>query len=108
MSHDDGYRCAQPILQRRLQRWRLPALATAALLLLAAGLHALHVTDRWLSDHYTGTGEQRAIVLADGSRAFLNTDSALSLEYTESVRQVRLHCGQVLFTVAPRPSGPSR
>ncbi|MGH8650771.1 MAG: FecR domain-containing protein [Gammaproteobacteria bacterium] len=71
-------------------------------------MHALHVTDLWLSDHYTGTGEQREIVLADGSRAFLNTDSALSLEYTESLRQVRLHRGQVLFTVAPRGRPPLR
>lgn len=106
VSHHDGYRCAQPILQRWRQRWRLPALATAALLLLAASLHALHVTDLWLSDHYTGTGEQREIVLADGSRAFLNTDSALSLEYTGSLRQVRLHRGQVLFTVAPEAIRP--
>lgn len=102
VSHHDGYRGAQPILQR----WRLPAFATAALLLLAAGLHALHVTDLWLSDHYTGSGEQREVVLADGSRAFLNTDSALSIEYTESIRQVRLHRGQVLFTVAPEAVRP--
>ncbi|MGH8471346.1 MAG: FecR family protein [Gammaproteobacteria bacterium] len=102
VSRHDGYRGAQPVLQR----WRLAALATAALLLLAAGLHALHVTDRWLSDHYTCTGEQREVVLADGSRAFLNTDSALSIDYTESIRQVRLHRGQVLFTVAPEAVRP--
>lgn len=102
----DGYRGVPPIRQRWPQRWRLAVLATAALLLLAAGLHALHVTDLWLSDHYTGTGEQREVVLADGSRAFLNTDSALSVEYTGAMRQVRLHRGQVLFTVAPKPIRP--
>ncbi|MGQ0591143.1 MAG: FecR family protein [Gammaproteobacteria bacterium] len=87
--------------------WR-PRLAAGLLtaFLLAAALHVLHLTDPWLSDYHTGTGEQRSIALADGSALLLNTDTAVSLIVPPEARRVRLEHGQALFTVAPDPRRP--
>lgn len=87
--------------------WR-PRFAAGLLItsLLVAALHVLHLTDPWLSDYHTGTGEQRPIALADGSTLLLNTDTAVSLFFTRTARRVRLEHGQALFTVAPDANRP--
>ena len=90
---------------RRRTLWR-GVLAAGALTALAVLLHVLHLTDPWLSDHYTATGEQREIRLADGSTVLLNTDSALSLASTATARRIVLDRGQARFTVAPDPEHP--
>ncbi len=48
----------------------------------------------------TGVGEQRSILLADGTKAYLNTSSRIVVQYDESRRQIRLDSGEVLFEVA--------
>lgn len=48
----------------------------------------------------TGVGERAVLTLPDGSVATLDTDSALEVAYTESVRRVNLVKGQALFEVA--------
>lgn len=59
-----------------------------------------HPLDRLLSDYHTVTGELREIQLADGSRILLNTNSAVSVNYDNSKRQITLRHGQARFTVA--------
>jgi transmembrane sensor len=59
-----------------------------------------HLLDNYLSDYHTETGELREIQLTDGSRLLLNTNSAVSVEFNESIRQITLHHGQANFTVA--------
>ena len=49
----------------------------------------------------TGIGERRLIVLSDGSRIELNTDSRVVVRYSASVRQVDLVRGEAVFDVAP-------
>ena len=51
-------------------------------------------------DFSTGVGEQRTIMLADGSRVTLNTGSSLIAENFGKERRVRLERGEALFDVA--------
>lgn len=55
--------------------------------------------------HQTGIGELEEIRLADGSRIHLNTDTQLTIIYSDTSRLVSLVRGQALFDVAsdPRP-----
>ena len=53
------------------------------------------------ADQYTGTGEQRQLVLADGSRVWLNTATAVQVDYRGAVRRLVLLAGEVLIETAP-------
>jgi transmembrane sensor len=83
--------------------WLAMPLALAAAWLFAVALvmpKQSHLWDDYLSDYHTNTGEQRNIQLADGSQLLLNTNTAVSVDYQASLRQITLHHGQVRFTVA--------
>ena len=54
----------------------------------------------------TSLGEQRTVVLRDGSVVRLNTDSAISIDFTKDQRQVLLHHGQATFEVKSDPARP--
>ena len=58
------------------------------------------------ADHVTQTGERRSFALPDGSTAFLNADSALSVYFTPTERRLRLFRGQGIFTVAHDAARP--
>ncbi|MBA4790544.1 MAG: DUF4880 domain-containing protein, partial [Rhizobiales bacterium] len=59
---------------------------------------------RMLADYSTGVSEAREVVLPDGSRALLNSSTALALDYSGPRRGIRLLEGQALFTVMPDPA----
>lgn len=61
---------------------------------------------RMLADYSTGVGEAREVMLPDGSRAWLNSSTALALDYSGPRRGIRLLEGQALFTVMPDPARP--
>ncbi|RKP53301.1 FecR domain-containing protein [Pararobbsia silviterrae] len=61
------------------------------------------VVTAWRSDYHTGTGEQREIFLADGTRLWLNTDSAVDSVYDRNQRSVSLKLGEMLIETAPDP-----
>lgn len=88
-------------LQRRPVVW-----ATAASVLLAV------VAVLWMSNlpkidtYTTGLGEQRRLVLEDGSVIDMNTQSTLRVTYTDETRDVELTNGEALFTVAKDPDRP--
>ena len=50
--------------------------------------------------HVTETGEQELVVLDDGSRVSLNTNSRVSIHYSRGERRVRLDQGEAMFEVA--------
>lgn len=77
-------------------------------LLAAVGLGVAEtgLLERLRADHSTGVGEVRSVVLPDGSRAILNTGSALRLHFDSALRQVELLRGEAYFEVAPMPSRP--
>lgn len=92
-----------PPKKLRAYRWLSVPLALAAAWLFAVTLvlpEQASLWDVYLGDYHTGTGEQRTIQLADGSRLLLNTDAAVSVDYQDDKRQITLHHGQAQFTVA--------
>jgi transmembrane sensor len=54
----------------------------------------------------TGIGEQRVLVLEDGTRVSLNTDSRLVVHFDRSARRVELDRGEALFEVTADPARP--
>lgn len=68
--------------------------------LLPAGLLA------WAADYRTGTGEQRELALADGTRLWLNTDSAIDVQFDAFERRIRLVTGEIFIDTATDASRP--
>jgi transmembrane sensor len=54
----------------------------------------------------TALGEQRSVVLSDGSVATLNTSSAIQVSMSKDRRTITLVSGEALFQVAHDPSRP--
>jgi transmembrane sensor len=95
--------------KRRANFWLVVPLGLAAAWLFAVALvwpQQASLWDAYLSDYHTGTGEQRTVQLADGSRLFMNTDTAISVDYQDTARQITLHHGQAQFTVAGDKARP--
>jgi transmembrane sensor len=82
------------------------SLATAASLFLGVWMTWSSLADWMLSDYSTVVGEQKQVVLADGSSIFLNTDTAISLDLSGELRRVVLLKGQAEFTVAKDAARP--
>lgn len=59
----------------------------------------------WTAAHRTAVGEQRSVVLADGSRVMLNTATALDAAFGPQERLVRLRAGEVLITTGADAGG---
>ncbi|MDH6593368.1 transmembrane sensor [Variovorax sp. TBS-050B] len=58
----------------------------------------------WSADHRTATGEQAQIALADGSRLWLNTATAVNVD--AGSRRIVLVAGEVFVATSPDPSRP--
>lgn len=56
--------------------------------------------------HETGVGTRRTVVLADGSRLTLDTDTRAEVRFRNDARDVRLVRGRALFDVRPEPARP--
>lgn len=54
----------------------------------------------------TGVGEQRVVVLPDGTRLSMNTSTRIRVDFAESQRTVKVERGEVLFEVAKDASRP--
>ncbi|MDQ8022018.1 MAG: FecR family protein [Moraxellaceae bacterium] len=52
------------------------------------------------ADHHTGVGERRELVLADGSRVWLNTATALQVRFDTGMRRLVLLSGEILIDTA--------
>jgi transmembrane sensor len=73
--------------------------AAAALVVLAGGIWVL--APSVTGDTYrTAKGEQKTIVLADGTRVEMNTDSELTVALDRDSRTVTMHRGEAVFTIA--------
>ncbi len=83
---------------KRLKVRRL-AMAAAALVALVGATFVWQAADRGTA-YTTGIGEQRSVVLADGSTLELNTDSSVRTRFNERQRSIELLRGQALFSVA--------
>ena len=92
-----------PALNQTRKTWLSYSFAMAVVCLLIV----IPVIDRqlnWLNsflyDYHTDIGGLREVKLEDGSQLLLNTNSAVSVNFSEKYRQIILHYGQVRFTVA--------
>lgn len=84
-------------------RW---AVAASVLLLCGWFLASAGWLQRWQADIATVTGEQRRVMLADGSALILNTNSAVKLDYAGERRGVTLLSGEAYFEVQPDKNHP--
>lgn len=92
---------------RLLRPRRLVAVAAAACVAALAVALALPTPVAGLyADYATRTGERRMIELADGSRVWLNSASALSVDFSASRRSLHLYGGEALFEVAKDAQRP--
>jgi len=76
----------------------------ATIVIIAVGMTAWHWFN--LNTYTTDVGEQRSIVLADGSTVDLNSRSRVRIHFAGSQRDVDLLDGQALFRVAHDSSRP--
>jgi len=91
----------------RLRVWKRPQrhawkLAVAVLIVCGIGLF-MRVSGNAYS---TDVGEQRLVLLKDGSRVSLNSASRVAVEYSSTVRRLRLEKGEAFFEVNPDPQRP--
>jgi transmembrane sensor len=92
---------------RRLRFYQQFGAIAATLLVVAVGLLA-----RWEfvepepKNHSTAIGEQKNLMLSDGSVVTLNTDSRLAVAITETNRHVYLEKGEAYFKVAKEKDRP--
>ncbi|MFP5305087.1 MAG: FecR family protein, partial [Gammaproteobacteria bacterium] len=85
---------------RRHQRWALAASLVLGIAVAAQAVpHALH-------DAVTGTGERRAVQLADGSRVLLNSGTGVEIDFDGNERRITLAHGEAWFEVAEDRSRP--
>ncbi|HEY0182178.1 MAG TPA: FecR domain-containing protein [Rhodopila sp.] len=78
--------------------------ASAAAIVVASG--AVGPVAGLFSDYATGVGEQRRVRLPDGSTAYLNTRTALSVAFSASERRLSLKAGEAMFEVARDAARP--
>lgn len=93
-------------------RWaRHPGAKAAMLAALTILAVWLFVPNRYSDDsnrltYVTALGEQRSILLEDGSVIKLNTQSSLDVHFSEATRSVKLSAGEAVFYVAKDPARP--
>jgi len=102
---------AASVARRRwLPGWRwgaaIAGFAAACLLVFVVGPSMVHLPARLLADHSTAIGEQRTIALPDGSMAYLNTDTAIDISFSDRRRVVKLLHGEALFEVTKDETRP--
>lgn len=56
---------------------------------------------RWRADYRTAAGEQREVILADGSRVLLNTATALDEAWSNAEHELRLRDGEIYVQASP-------
>ncbi|HMN43783.1 MAG TPA: FecR domain-containing protein [Povalibacter sp.] len=101
-----------PALRRRRRSDRRDALKTLALLVAAPSAAWLGYRQlpwqSWRADYRTDIGERRDFALPDASHVWLNTDSAIDVDYGERERLLHLRSGEILVQTAPDRAAVSR
>lgn len=102
-----------PVVSARVRvGGRRPAALLASAMALAASIAVLAVGlrpapfARMVADASSAIGEVRTVRLPDGSTVYLNTASAIDVDFTDGRRTVRLVAGEAEFDVAADPIRP--
>lgn len=87
---------------------RRQSIKALSLLLFGGGAGALAINNKQallgrVADLTTVVGERRSEVLADGTQLILNTDTAIDVDYSQELRKLVVHHGEVLVTTATDP-----
>jgi transmembrane sensor len=85
---------------------RASVLASVAFAALLVVLVAVWLTPPGSRSYRTVLGEQRSVVLEDGSIITMNTSSEIEIDYSRERRLVRLNQGEALFEVSHDPQRP--
>jgi transmembrane sensor len=110
---EDVRRPTEPEIRQESRRSRYHWKAVAGLLL-AVGIGALVSitglpTIPGRGERFaTAVGEQRQVVLADGSSVLLNTDTEIRVRMSHELRHIELVRGEAIFDVAKDPVRPLR
>lgn len=92
--------------QQRGRRTLLKGLALAfGTGMLGYGGYRQAHTSSWMADYRTRTGEQRTVMLPDGSQLQLNTASAVDVAYSTLERRLIVREGEVLIRTAADAAG---
>ena len=97
-----------PVPQRRTHRWATAA--TIAIISIASWFGVTNLTDTPTEPTTIATalGEQRSILLPDGSTLELNTETEVRIRMSEHARDIDLLRGELLVDVAKDPDRPFR
>jgi len=94
----DTLQAREALRRRRRRAFTFKALGLAAMLGASSWVAREHAPwQRLLADASTGTGERRALRLADGSRVTLNTDSAIAVRLGAQERLLTLLRGEIFI-----------
>lgn len=89
----------------RQRRPGLVALAASCILVVALSVAGwMYWGDE--NEYRTAIGEAQTVMLADGSRMFLNTDTHVQVDIDAKQRKVRMHGGEAAFEVARDAARP--
>jgi transmembrane sensor len=94
---------AVPSAGGRSRRWAAVAVVSCAL---AAGVVGVWLFLQDATEYRTAVGEAQTVVLSDGTRMFLNTDTRVSAGLDSKQRTVRIESGEAAFEVAKDPARP--
>jgi transmembrane sensor len=97
-----------PSPRRKLQVRRRSLITAIAASLVFACVGLITYQMQFANRFTTGVGEQRTLKLSDGSTIVLNTDTAVRVSFSDSVREVKLLHGEALFNVAKNRLRPFR
>ena len=98
----DGAHSGGELHRRRHWMWGSALAACAALVIVSAPELAL----RYNADHRTSVGQQARVDLPDGSLAWLNTDTAIAVDFSPEARVISLLRGEAEFEVRPDVERP--
>lgn len=93
----------RPTVNRRTALAGVTAAAAAT-----AAAVVLPRVDDWRGVYHTRKGQQRQVILSDGSRLMLDTDTRLRVSFSDAERRLTLERGQAHFKVAKDAARPFR
>ncbi len=96
----------RPVHRYSNRGFSIGTLAAAVVALLVVGVTLVADWPAGGDRYATRIGEQRKMMLADGSRVMLDTDTAMTVRFDDGARRVSLDQGQAYFTVAHDAARP--
>ena len=102
----EGARARADASRKAQSRFSKAVIPTGAVAAVAAVVIGVTMWSARPLSYETGLGERRMVVLADGSKVTLDTDSRITVKLTSGRRAVELGSGQAFFEVQGDPTRP--